>query len=55
MKELLLALEGGGAKTHIRLPGTKKPIQTTFQPHEIKTLRIARKTKRTKETNLLEE
>jgi alpha-mannosidase len=46
---------GRKAKVTIQVPGLKKPIRCSFGPHEIKTLRIARRTGDTVETNLLEE
>lgn len=46
---------GRKTKATIQVPGLKKPIRCSFAPHEIKTLRIARHTGDTVETNLLEE
>lgn len=47
--------EGEKAKLEIHVPGIKKGISTTFNPHEIKTLRINRRTGKALEVDLLEE
>jgi alpha-mannosidase len=46
---------GRGVRTTIHLVGVSRPITTTFAPHEIKTLRITRRTGKAVEVNLLEE
>ncbi|MBN2307475.1 MAG: alpha-mannosidase, partial [Candidatus Hydrogenedentes bacterium] len=47
--------EGRAAKAAIRLPYAKRAAQTAFAPHEIKTLRIDRKSGKAVEVDLLEE
>ncbi|MCP4638932.1 MAG: alpha-mannosidase [bacterium] len=46
---------GKRAKATIDVVGLKKPVAVSFKPHEIKTIRINRKTGKAVETDLLEE
>ncbi len=46
---------GRRTRTEVRVAGVKTPLRLTFAPHEIKTLRIDRKTGKAREVNLLEE
>lgn len=48
-------ITGKPAKTTLRFPQLRKTIETTFAPHEIKTLRINPKLWKAREVNLLEE
>jgi len=46
---------GTHARARIQVVGMKRPLDVTFHPHEIKTLRIEKTTGRSSEVNLLEE